>query len=335
MKKLNKVQIKKLFGFYDIEWEIKNNVNILVGNNGIGKSTILNMIYSLLKSNDTDTLMDNFKFLEKAELIHLDFSDNSSIEFSNNHDILKDKILHSFQNAFPKKLKKEFNKFNEELKKQIVDDFLQYMQKRHDTVNKQLAGFIQGKNMKSSEDLSNNIHVELISTVYLNANSISEIRDNDGTSIRILDFQIKNQLDKLVKLGKEYKETFIESVNQFLAGTEIIMGTNKYASFVEDELQFIFNKTINLNCEDLSSGEKQLIYTILRVVIASSIQDKQVILLLDEPEISLHMSWQRNLIEKLLLINPQMQMIIVTHSPAIVMDGWLNNYIEFEKILKN
>jgi hypothetical protein len=49
------------------------------------------------------------------------------------------------------------------------------------------------------------------------------------------------------------------------------------------------------------------------------------VLLLDEPEISLHLSWQRKLIDTLREINPNCQLIIVTHSPSIYGDGWIAN----------
>jgi ABC-type molybdenum transport system ATPase subunit/photorepair protein PhrA len=98
--------------------------------------------------------------------------------------------------------------------------------------------------------------------------------------------------------------------------------------FNPNEKQF----KINDNCEieityagdkleltALSSGEKQLILILLRVVNTS---DKPTILSLDEPEISLHLTWQESLIKTIKGINEQCQLIIVTHSPALVMNGW-------------
>ena len=73
-----------------------------------------------------------------------------------------------------------------------------------------------------------------------------------------------------------------------------------------------------------------MIYIFLKVVNASS---KKSILLMDEPEISLHMSWQEKLINEILLINPDQQIIIVTHSPAIVMNGWMDSYKDIKDIL--
>lgn len=46
------------------------------------------------------------------------------------------------------------------------------------------------------------------------------------------------------------------------------------------------------------------------------------ILILDEPEISLHLSWQFRLIEILQKLNPNCQLVIATHAPGILKKGW-------------
>jgi predicted ATP-dependent endonuclease of OLD family len=41
-------------------------------------------------------------------------------------------------------------------------------------------------------------------------------------------------------------------------------------------------------------------------------------ILIDEPEISLHIDWQRTLIKNLRILNPEAQIIVATHSPEIM-----------------
>ena len=63
----------------------------------------------------------------------------------------------------------------------------------------------------------------------------------------------------------------------------------------------------------------------LIILLTVLIQDqKNCILLMDEPEISLHYEWQKRLIEIIRELNPNVQLIIATHSPFIAMDGWLD-----------
>ena len=49
------------------------------------------------------------------------------------------------------------------------------------------------------------------------------------------------------------------------------------------------------------------------------------LLLIDEPEISLHIAWQKELMndfKEVINLNKGMQMIIATHSPQIISDNW-------------
>lgn len=66
--------------------------------------------------------------------------------------------------------------------------------------------------------------------------------------------------------------------------------------------------------ERLSSGEKQLII----LMIEALLQGRQPhVFLTDEPELSLHIAWQRMVIPAVMQINPNAQVIAATHSPEI------------------
>ena len=67
--------------------------------------------------------------------------------------------------------------------------------------------------------------------------------------------------------------------------------------------------------EKLSSGEKQLI-----IMLGESLLQEQseCVYFADEPEISLHISWQESLVNDVLRLNPNVQLILATHSPDIV-----------------
>lgn len=54
---------------------------------------------------------------------------------------------------------------------------------------------------------------------------------------------------------------------------------------------------------------------------------------MDEPEISLHLSWQESLLNHIRSVNDNSQIIIVTHSPAIVMNGWMDSFVDIKKII--
>lgn len=79
----------------------------------------------------------------------------------------------------------------------------------------------------------------------------------------------------------------------------------------------------------LSSGEKQILVILLTVLVEDK---KPYVLFMDEPEVSLHIEWQQKLINTIRQINPNAQIILTTHSPAVIMNGWLDSVTEVSDI---
>lgn len=79
----------------------------------------------------------------------------------------------------------------------------------------------------------------------------------------------------------------------------------------------------------LSSGEKQILLILLRVFLMDS---ENSCVLLDETENSLDISWQFELINILVKLNPNAQYFITTHSPSIFGDGWGDKIIYMEDV---
>lgn len=65
----------------------------------------------------------------------------------------------------------------------------------------------------------------------------------------------------------------------------------------------------------LSSGEKQLVIILGEALLQ---QKSAWIYITDEPELSLHVSWQEKLMDSLVKLNPRAQIICATHSPDVV-----------------
>ena len=68
-----------------------------------------------------------------------------------------------------------------------------------------------------------------------------------------------------------------------------------------------------LSLSALSSGEKQLLKILVATVNAGA-----SVILVDEPELSMHVDWQRRLIPSMRTLNPLAQLIVATHSPEIM-----------------
>jgi len=79
----------------------------------------------------------------------------------------------------------------------------------------------------------------------------------------------------------------------------------------------------------LSSGEKQMLAILLTVLVEDN---HHYVLFMDEPEVSLHVEWQQKLIDLIVELNPNVQIILTTHSPAVIMNGWIDHVTEVSDI---
>lgn len=94
---------------------------------------------------------------------------------------------------------------------------------------------------------------------------------------------------------------------------ENLYSGDKHVIFEDDEIYVkdIDGKQIGL--ASLSSGEKHLLRILVEALLA-----RESTILIDEPELSMHIDWQHELVSNLKLLNPTTQLIIATHSPEIM-----------------
>ncbi len=69
----------------------------------------------------------------------------------------------------------------------------------------------------------------------------------------------------------------------------------------------------------LASGERQLLNMIGHLILNPDLRQSGVFMI-DEPELSLHIAWQERFVDAITAANPNIQFIMATHSPAIVLD---------------
>ncbi len=152
---------------------------------------------------------------------------------------------------------------------------------------------------------------------------------------RYLDYQVNvgNRMIEMLTSGDpeaqnkareqaEAKKRFQDLIDDFFqeTGKKIVRKSNE-----------IFFTQIGevLSPYQLSSGEKQILVILLTVLV----EDKTpYVLFMDEPEVSLHIEWQQKLITTIRQINPNVQIILTTHSPAVIMNGWLDAVTEVSDI---
>jgi predicted ATP-binding protein involved in virulence len=85
----------------------------------------------------------------------------------------------------------------------------------------------------------------------------------------------------------------------------------------DEETKPLFQNSLGkeFKINDLSSGEKQLF---IRALSLKSLNINNSIILIDEPELSLHPEWQSKIIKLYENIGENNQLIIATHSPHVI-----------------
>jgi predicted ATP-dependent endonuclease of OLD family len=105
------------------------------------------------------------------------------------------------------------------------------------------------------------------------------------------------------------------SVNKFLDNKKFKIGTTiKKAPYRRESISVRSAGGNAYGPSSLSSGEKQVLTMLYS---ASRTRHKSGVFLIDEPELSLHIDWQRIILKELIAQSPDRQIIACTHSPEV------------------
>lgn len=147
-------------------------------------------------------------------------------------------------------------------------------------------------------------------------------------------FSKQEKNEKIIQLYKFYNQK--ASSNKIRYDYHIDFDSDSPSKESFDELQYIYKlkqydlvnsanvifhkQECNITSEDMSSGEFAILSTVLSISAAAD--NPHTLVLLDEPELSLHPNWQMTLIDNLdrALANQVCHMIIATHSHMLVSD---------------
>lgn len=107
-------------------------------------------------------------------------------------------------------------------------------------------------------------------------------------------------------------DLFTKIINSRLTFKHIRITRNNGFEVVDND-----NPQKVLQLSQLSSGEKQEIVLFYDLIFGTG---EKLLLLIDEPEISLHITWQKKFLDDLLEVSKriELQVIVATHSPQIV-----------------
>ena len=283
-KYIDRIEIKGLWGRFDVNWDLHPDVNILVGENGTGKSTILQIMFKAVEE-----CSDGLK-------------NQNIIGYRDSH--------HQSQILFKPAFIAPFNAKNNGIERDSTDILIpkiDYIQT--------FDAFLK------ITDLDRYYNKGLYTPLDYDLNEVTNAF-------------VSYQLDQTKKIINQKIDTttafakmryFTDTVNR------LFINTDKAVDESDNRIVFLLGNAVKIEPNQLSSGEKQLLLILLTVLCQD---EKPAILLMDEPEISLHLRWQYELIEVIRELNPNCQVIIVTHSPSLFTNGWRNRVFWMEDLSK-
>ena len=300
--KIEKVHIKNVKGIKDLELSFKKDNKILdlivlAGVNGSGKTTILEAIKHFFNNANV-----NYSNLEKSNvnlaIFFEDFEKNNIEEAEKSSDNFKHALWDFFSSLQSYDYYRKNN--NDYYKNQIA--------KRFDIPPKIIYVPAENK-FEEIQTYSTTLSKEYEFINTINSNVIRDIPSYIATR--------RNYL-ATIEEDLTMKEVTNKVVNEINGIFDILELDVKLKGFSKDEKTMpIFENSAGeeFDINDLSSGEKQLF---LRTLSIKMLEPKNSIILIDEPELSLHPKWQQRIIEVYKKIGENNQIIVATHSPHIL-----------------
>lgn len=303
---LNNIHIHKLYEKYDLCLDLNKDINILAGRNGSFKSTLLKLIYDVLTLDNTTYTLSS---------IVADFSESITAKYFR----AEVDVTNSLKDPdFLEKIKSLINPEQIELSegkrvKMAIGYFDHYAQEKkiekEEFLKKAKAYYISTFDVKRESKISESV---------LDA-ALNVLQSDYGYFLSELAKQITDHIQTEGNISKDILNEINNSKNLFIS---IINNAFEHTGkrLIENESRLLFsieNERIPVNY--LSSGEKQFLIIMLQTLLS---RGEECIIIMDEPEISLHIEWQYNLIDYIRMLNPKAQLIISTHSPSIFGQGW-------------
>ena len=311
--KIKSIKIERLYDKYNFEWKLREDVNILAGDNGSYKTTLLKIIAALC---EPDYIPEVFGVKSASANMY----DGVNVKYRSFRDSLlrlkKESESDELLNELATKINADINGQDE---KSLADH----------TINASIIAIRKNGNKITTSTFKQNRNYSLIATFDIptkteNGSALDQQLEKLESEYAYYLSDLSKQLNDIIKsVGKvemddmrriyAQNDLFIEIVNHAFANTQKVVDTE------QSKLQFRLEREVLDNNKNLSSGEKQFLIIVLTVLLQ---RKEESILIMDEPEISMHIDWQRELLNNLQKLNPNCQIILATHSPGVVIDGW-------------
>ena len=321
--KIKNLHIKEYNGLenLDINFESKGKVLdliVLAGINGSGKTRVLESIRYWFEM-----------FRSKAVNVELFYEENE-------REVLKSLMNSEGLTEIEKEMQKEIE-YTDCLRN---IKFYNYDYRHNKTENRNYNSKIISKSFEKLKIFPKLIYVP----TEINFEEIKKAQTNlkkeyrfinivDSYEIKDIPSYIATRISKVANeeenltMGQVRKKVFAEINGIF----EILELDVKLSEISKDENSmpiFTDSSGKKFGINELSSGEKQLF---LRTLAIKMLEPENSIIMIDEPELSLHPKWQQKIVDVYRKIGRNNQIILATHSPHILGSVEKENIILLEK----
>lgn len=313
--------------FTDQDGNVVNTI-LLAGENGTGKSLLLNIIF-----NFSNLSLDRDKRAEKR-FFEIELSD-SELEILKNSENSKQHFQEPIKN----------NILKIDIDYSIVENWnqIKITAERHNNQIVNIAGTLFSPNDTKKilktifSDVEINFTPQQITTVTsknIDTDNVRSERSTSNLSTEITQLLIDVQSIDALEFTEWARQNHGQPVDEnkidvrtkrFTTAFDFMFSSKKYNRIetVNDRKEVIFEENgKEMSITNLSSGEKQIVFR-GSFLLKDKKSSKGALILIDEPEISLHPSWQLKILTffKKLFTNEGMltsQLIVATHSPFII-----------------
>ena len=360
--KISKIEIKGLFDRFDhkIDLNLEKNITVIYGINGIGKTMLFKILdyffnqkffqlinapfkeliitfddesFFILKNNEKFVIeykipgekILNFelfsnknrvyeslkKLLSKIELYFID-TQRLLIKYDKEKNDNLDTVKH-YSNKVRNMIKKKSNEYDI-LSKKLELSLMERL------INKEVEIFSDIDLLKEENRKLNEKREKLREAGLFGDEKVKEIPipdDIDDITKAILSVNIEDMKEKLKIFDNLYEE-----LNLFLN----ILNNNRFSYkriLIDPQKGFVFKDSNDkiLDITQLSSGEQHEVVMLFELFF---IIPENSLVVIDEPEISLHILWQKKFIDDMseIIKLKKFSILIATHSPSIINGNW-------------
>ena len=286
--KIKNLHIKEFKGLRDISINFEKNdepldLVVLAGSNGSGKTRVLESILKYFQDNI------NYK--------------QNNIEAGIFYEEKEKNCISNFQSFFYELESFSYCEANDPLREKHIE-----IKNKLDILPKVI--YVPTEiNFQKMNTASTTLVQEYKFINIVNTNLIKDIPSYIAT--KMISAMLKNKNEKV---GDVQKKVFNE-INEIFENLSIDVKVEDISQDGRNITLFTNSSGDEFDINELSSGEKQLF---LRTLAIKMLNPENSIILIDEPELSLHPKWQQRIVDVYRKIGKNNQVIIATHSPHIL-----------------